>query len=739
MRKKIFAVLLAVVLIAGGLGGLVYAQTANPEHLLAFDQPFRWADVDPDIDSVGAYEELTGHYNWNLHIHNNYSEQTVVDPTISIGELSPDFSPSVEFPVSLPSLGPGEKWVLINAISSTFSFPFTLGYDSSRTMEPLEIPPGGGVQTVTIKVKPVDARYTNNPYMRIEVSGDVIAGSNQEPTGAIPTVEEGQRVVWEFPNWGLGEEYTFSVQLQVENPSGVNLVHKPHVHMFVQTAGFLSEEPGDSTTIYDEILDENIAYSVAPDTWQWHRIIADCWAVEYKPLSQPLLEHQPMTGQKLVGQGFFGERYDEESNATFQVHTMFSFTNPDGVSEVTIDHVSILDRYGAALYEGPLLGDDGILKPHEVQAVELHDYLESGDLNPVTVEIFWTGSHQQGLPLTGWQLTTIGIQDAEGNLIEMTSSETQMVNMVQVLEPPKVLRLQSWLPLYHPLMQPLQNFAQAVQEGTGGSVQIELSQSPLGVGLAEAVKQGTVEMGLLPNGWLRDYSRVMDGGSLPFLYNDEDGLMAAVQGGVGYLLSQALMADNITALGWANLGLSHLFSNVSMLDETEDMAGLKIRVTGIQADAITEWGGIPVFIPPAEVYAALQSGDIHGAALPLHLYDELKLYEVAPYFCVDYAFAGLAALSINSDVWNSLDAETQRIITKAAGDYVVEMLATVKLVEAEALQRIIDYGVEVYTLTPEERAVWRAASQPVWDSWVAQVGSVGQEIIDIALKYNRLK
>lgn len=78
-------------------------------------------------------------------------------------------------------------------------------------------------------------------------------------------------------------------------------------------------------------------------------------------------------------------------------------------------------------------------------------------------------------------------------------------------------------------------------------------------------------------------------------------------------------------------------------------------------------------------------------------------------------------------------------MTEAAGDYVNEMMATVKQLDAEALQQIQAYeGVEVYTLTPEERAVWREASQLVWDGWVADVGSVGQQIIDIALEHNPL-
>lgn len=147
--------------------------------------------------------------------------------------------------------------------------------------------------------------------------------------------------------------------------------------------------------------------------------------------------HEPMTGQKLVGYGFFGEHYIAELGGTLHSHTMFVFTNPDGVSEITIDRVSIFAFDGTVLYEGPLKPwpEERIMMPHEVDAVELHDYIEPQDLlMPVTVEIFWTCSHKKGLPLTGWTQTGYSLFD-DGNLVEASVGENQMVNMAQALEP----------------------------------------------------------------------------------------------------------------------------------------------------------------------------------------------------------------------------------------------------------------------------------------------------------------
>ena len=156
--------------------------------------------------------------------------------------------------------------------------------------------------------------------------------------------------------------------------------------------------------------------------------------------------HEPMTGQKLVGYGFYGEFYLEELGETIQLHSMFVFTNPDGVSEITIDRVFIYRVDGEVLYDGPIIGQVPFkwtpytepMKPHEIRAVELHDYIGLQDLiMPMTVEIFWSGA-KEGLPLTGWARTGNTIFDDAGNLVELSTTESQMVNMEQTLTPEKV-------------------------------------------------------------------------------------------------------------------------------------------------------------------------------------------------------------------------------------------------------------------------------------------------------------
>lgn len=157
--------------------------------------------------------------------------------------------------------------------------------------------------------------------------------------------------------------------------------------------------------------------------------------------------HEPMTRQKLVGTG--GCSVDDD--AFFE--GVLTFTNPDCVSEITIEQVSIIKDDGTVIHEGKLLdrvgGDWSMpLGPHEGGIIVLRDYVAwHEEIDPgafrefpgggYTVEIFWTKSHQQGLPLTGWSTVVIlELGESSNVIIGLGPGWTsEMLNMEQKLKP----------------------------------------------------------------------------------------------------------------------------------------------------------------------------------------------------------------------------------------------------------------------------------------------------------------
>ncbi|MFC2069096.1 hypothetical protein ACFLTP_08860 [Chloroflexota bacterium] len=61
--------------------------------------------------------------------------------------------------------------------------------------------------------------------------------------------------------------------------------------------------------------------------------------------------HEPLAGEKLIGTGYLGTMDPPGRVWT----TKFRITNPDDLKDITIKRVSILDRQGNPIYDGPLV------------------------------------------------------------------------------------------------------------------------------------------------------------------------------------------------------------------------------------------------------------------------------------------------------------------------------------------------------------------------------------------------
>jgi hypothetical protein len=187
-------------------------------------------------------------------------------------------------------------------------------------------------------------------------------------------------------------------------------------------------------------------------SYEWHWEYHKARGVKWHLVREIMLQHEPMTGQKLVGWGIYAMQ-DLGDGTYLDNGVLFSFTNPDCVSEITIDRVFMFGLDGNVIYDSADgWFDNGLpwtepMKPHETRFIGLPSCLrepgatiEPIPLTFVTVEIFWSGA-KDGLPLIGWQIAGSQIRNEDGEEIGppqgVHGRQTQMVNTAQVLVPKK--------------------------------------------------------------------------------------------------------------------------------------------------------------------------------------------------------------------------------------------------------------------------------------------------------------
>lgn len=154
----------------------------------------------------------------------------------------------------------------------------------------------------------------------------------------------------------------------------------------------------------------------------------------------------------------------------------------------------------------------------------------------------------------------------------------------------------------------------------------------------------------------------------------------------------------------------------------EDFKGLKIRFFGLGAKVMEEVGAAPQLIAGGEIYQALELGTIDATEYAMPAVDErLGLYEVAQhyYFPGWHQQSTFFELMINLDAWNTLSDTQKHIVETTCSANVRRGLSEGEALQAAALARLEDRGVNIHTWKPEVLAGLRAA----WKTVVADMAA----------------
>jgi C4-dicarboxylate-binding protein DctP len=221
---------------------------------------------------------------------------------------------------------------------------------------------------------------------------------------------------------------------------------------------------------------------------------------------------------------------------------------------------------------------------------------------------------------------------------------------------------------------------------------------------------------------------------LPFLFEDIDAVDRFQASETGQALLDTMQRRGLQGLGYWHNGMKQMSAKVPLL-EPSDAEGLKFRVQSsdvlvAQMEAI---GASPQKMAFSEVYGALQQGVVDGQENTWSNIYGKKFFEVQDgitetnHGIIDYM------LVTNIDWLDGLDADVREQFLTIVDEVTQTRNAESAQVNQEAKQAIIDAGGEVRQLTPEQRAAWVEAMNPVWEQFESDVG---EENLEAAVSSN---
>jgi tripartite ATP-independent transporter DctP family solute receptor len=254
------------------------------------------------------------------------------------------------------------------------------------------------------------------------------------------------------------------------------------------------------------------------------------------------------------------------------------------------------------------------------------------------------------------------------------------------------------------LGQTARQFVNSLNENTQGRLSVEVfARSQLGSirSMFDGVREGTLEMTLVPATYLRDIAPRMDILGLPFLFNsyeDADRVFRA-DSRIGMHMLEQLERGNMKGLAFWEVGFRHISNSRRPISGPWDLKGLRIRTLSDQVlvQTFRILGANPVTMPYGELYPALQMGAIDGQEGSLDTFFELRLFETQRYLSLTRHSYTALVLVMNLRTFSRLsNQDRERVMSTAqrAADWGRDFS---RRAEEENLQKLLKMGVKVET------------------------------------------
>ncbi|MBO5556164.1 MAG: DctP family TRAP transporter solute-binding subunit [Oscillospiraceae bacterium] len=272
-----------------------------------------------------------------------------------------------------------------------------------------------------------------------------------------------------------------------------------------------------------------------------------------------------------------------------------------------------------------------------------------------------------------------------------------------------------------------QKFAELVDEATGGAVKIDVfPNDQLAGGNAakgmEMLADGSVDIAAYATVTMGALDERLTIGITPWIFDDYTDARNTIDAtGLDYY-AKILAEQNMTLLGSFHNGFRQLTNAKRPVLTVDDLKGLKIRTPGsaIYQNTFTALGASPSTLNWGEVFTALQQGTIDGQENGLSITNTSGVLEVQPYVTVwSYSYEN-DLLIFNTDVWNSLNEATQKVLREKALEACNWGRDVVEAEHETLIQEFRDKGIQVDVLTEEQIAPFKERVADVKKDFLAK-------------------
>lgn len=279
------------------------------------------------------------------------------------------------------------------------------------------------------------------------------------------------------------------------------------------------------------------------------------------------------------------------------------------------------------------------------------------------------------------------------------------------------LRLASPLPGSGTYGLALQHWADAVEEESGGAIEIEVHTSGAllsGTDIMPGVADGRADLGLLFSNYHPEQLTLFNAVATPFVAN-----------------SAMATASTFTQLYEESPEMQEQFDNAGVepltfilngaastgtreaLETVDELDGQRIRVPGTVGEMLSLVGADAVFLELTELYEGVSRGVVDGwSGMDFSSAVSLDVGDITPYVTdLGIGQYASAAIIVNPDAFEGLSSEQQEVLETVSARYPEALADVMTENETNACDQLIEAGGSVSRLSDAEIEAFRAATE----------------------------
>lgn len=272
-------------------------------------------------------------------------------------------------------------------------------------------------------------------------------------------------------------------------------------------------------------------------------------------------------------------------------------------------------------------------------------------------------------------------------------------------------------------------FAQLVSEASGGNVTIAVypndqlagGNSTKGI---EMIAGGGVDLAAYASCVLAVIDEQLSVATIPWIFEDYQDARQTLDTTGGDYYAQRLKKKGMTYLGSFHNGFRQISNSKREVRTPEDVKRLKIRVPGseVYMKFFNTLGADPVAMSWSEVFTAIQQGTIDGQENGVCITESAKMDEIQDYLTLwNYTYENDLFVA-NTEIWESLEPETQELLTEKAKEACEWGRDTLETEEAVIVEEFKEAGMTVTELTEKELSAFKEEIADMKQGFITKYG-----------------